>query len=247
MTQNILIIGATSGIAEAVARQYATRGNRLFLVARNADKLKVVAVDLVARGAGAAQTFVMDANDAALLPAMIAAAWRAYPQIDVALVAHGTLPEQSRCETDTEYAVREFRTNAESVIACLTGLAQRFEKQGTGVIAVIGSVAGDRGRASNYLYGAAKAAVNTFASGLRVRMGRCGVQVLTIKPGFVDTPMTRGLPLPQALVVSADKVAGDIVRAVEKKRDVLYTPWFWRYIMLIIIHLPGFIFRRMKF
>lgn len=247
MTQNILIFGATSGIAEAVARRYAARGDSLFLVARNADKLKVVAADLVARGAVGVQTFAMDANDTARLPAMLDAAWRAYPQVDVALVAHGTLPEQARCEADTDYAVREFRTNGESVIACLTGLAQRFEAQGRGSIAVIGSVAGDRGRASNYLYGAAKAAVDTFASGLRVRMGRCGVHVLAIKPGFVDTPMTRGIPLPQVLVVSADKVAGDIVDAIGKNRAVLYTPWFWRYIMLIIIHLPGFVFRRMKF
>lgn len=247
MMQNILVFGATSGIAEAVSRRYAARGDQLFLVARDANKLQIVATDLAARGANNVQTFVMDANDTARLPAMLDAAWRVYPQIDVALVAHGTLSEQARCEIDIDYTVREFRTNGESVIACLTGLAQRFEAQGRGSIAVIGSVAGDRGRASNYLYGAAKAAIDTFASGLRVRMGRCGVHVLTIKPGFVDTPMTRSLPLPQALVVSADQVAGDIVNAIEKNRAVLYTPWFWRYIMLIIIHLPGFVFRRMKF
>jgi decaprenylphospho-beta-D-erythro-pentofuranosid-2-ulose 2-reductase len=246
MTQNILIFGATSAIAEAVARLYAAQGAQLFLVARNAEKLNVVASDLLARGASDVKTFVMDANDMARLPEMLDAAWSGPSRIDAALIAHGTLPDQALCETDIDYAVREFRTNAESVIACLTGLANRFEEQGSGVIAVIGSVAGDRGRASNYLYGAAKAAVDTFASGLRGRLYKHGVHVLTIKPGFVDTPMTKGLPLPQALVVPAEKVAADIVRAIEKKWDVLYTPWFWRFIMLIILHIPNVVFKRMK-
>ena len=246
MTQNILIIGATSGIAEAVARLYAVRGARFFLVARNAEKLQVVASDLTACGASSVDVFVMDANHLSLLPEMLSTAWNTLVRIDLALVAHGTLPVQDRCETDLDYAVSEFRTNAESVIACLTGLAPHFEAQKQGVIAVIGSVAGDRGRASNFLYGAAKAAVDTFASGLRGRLFKSGVQVLTIKPGFVDTPMTRGVALPAALVVSADKVAGDIVRAVDKKRNVLYTPWFWRFIMLVIMHIPEALFKRMK-
>ncbi|MGA9164516.1 MAG: SDR family oxidoreductase [Thiobacillus sp.] len=247
MTQNILIFGATSGIAEAVARIYAGKGAQLFLVARNAEKLNAVASDLSARGASGVKTFVMDANDMARLPEMLDAAWNGLSRIDSALIAHGTLPDQALCETDTDYAIREFRTNAESVIACLTGLAARFESQGGGVIAVIGSVAGDRGRASNYLYGAAKAAVDTFASGLRGRLYKHGVHVLTIKPGFVDTPMTKGLPLPQALVVPAGKVATDIVRAIEKKRDVIYTPWFWRLIMLVILHIPNVLFKRVRF
>jgi decaprenylphospho-beta-D-erythro-pentofuranosid-2-ulose 2-reductase len=247
MTQNILIFGATSGIAEAVARMYAGKGAQLFLVARNAEKLNAVASDLSARGASDVKTFVMDANDMARLPEMLDAAWNGLSRIDAALIAHGTLPDQALCETDTDYAIREFRTNAESVIACLTGLAARFESQGGGVIAVIGSVAGDRGRASNYLYGAAKAAVDTFASGLRGRLYKHGVHVLTIKPGFVDTPMTKGLPLPQALVVPAGKVATDIVRAIEKKRDVIYTPWFWRLIMLVILHIPNVLFKRVRF
>jgi decaprenylphospho-beta-D-erythro-pentofuranosid-2-ulose 2-reductase len=245
MTQNILIFGATSGIAEAVARIYASQGACLFLVARNAEKLGAVASDLSARGASDVTTFVMDANDTTKLSQMLDTAWSGL-RVDVALVAHGTLPDQARCEEELDYAVSEFRTNAESVIACLTALGNRFEHQGHGVIAVIGSVAGDRGRASNYLYGAAKAAVHAFASGLHGRLFKAGVHVLTIKPGFVDTPMTKGLPLPQALVVSADKVATDIVGAIEKNRDMIYTPWFWRFIMLIIIHIPNVIFKRMK-
>lgn len=247
MNQTILIIGATSGIAEAVARRYAERGAGLFLVARSSEKLQAIAADLSARGARDVQSFVMDANDSSLIPRMLEVAWKAFGTFDVALVAHGTLPDQSRTETDIPYAIGEFRTNAESVIACLAGLAGRFEPQGTGVIAVIGSVAGDRGRASNYLYGAAKAAIDTYASGLRARLFSSGVHVLTIKPGFVATPMTADLNLPERLTASPDEVARDIQRAIANRKDVLYTPWFWYWIMLIIRWLPATVFKRMKF
>lgn len=246
MNQNILIIGATSGIAEALARRYAKQGARLFLVARNNKKLEVISTDLAARGAKEVQTFVMDANDSVLIPRMVDVAWQTFGHIDVALVAHGTLPDQQRSETDIPYAIAEFRTNADSIIACLGGLAERFEAQGKGVIAVIGSVAGDRGRASNYLYGAAKAAIDTYASGLRVRLFKNGVHVLTIKPGFVATSMTANLNLPARLTAKPERVARDIQNAISKRKDVLYTPWFWRWIMLIIRWIPALIFNRMK-
>jgi short-subunit dehydrogenase len=247
MNQNILIIGATSGIAEAVARLYAEQGAGLFLVARNKDKLQTVSSDLAARGAKDVQSFVMDANDSDLIPEMLDAAWQAFGIIDVAFIAHGTLPDQQLTETDIPYAITEFRTNAESAIACLVGLAQRFEPQGKGVIAVIGSVAGDRGRGSNYLYGAAKAAIDTYASGLRARLSKRGVHVLTIKPGFVATSMTVGLDLPEKLIATPGSVARDIHRAISKRKDVLYTPWFWNWIMLIIRWIPAIVFKRMNF
>ena len=246
MIQNILIIGATSGIAEAVARRYAEQGARLFLVARNDKKLEVISADLIARGALDVQAFVMDANNSELIVQMVDAAWKAFGAIDVALIAHGTLPDQLRTETELPYAIAEFRTNAESVITCLIALAERFELQGKGVIAVIGSVAGDRGRASNYLYGAAKAAIDTFASGLRARLYKSGVHVLTIKPGFVATAMTADLNLPARLTVSPEDVARDIQSAISKRKDVLYTPRFWSLIMMIIRWIPAVIFKRMK-
>ena len=247
MNQNILIVGATSGIAEAVARRYAEQGAGLFLVARNKEKLQAISVDLTARGAKKVQTFVMDANDSELIPAVLDAAWKAFQIIDVALIAHGTLPDQQRTEYDINYAISEFRTNAESALASLAGLAQHFEPQGKGVIAVIGSVAGDRGRASNYLYGAAKAAIDTYASGLRARLYNSGVHVLVIKPGFVATSMTADLSLPEKLTATPERVARDIQRAIARRRDVLYTPWFWYWIMLIIRWIPAFIFKQMKF
>jgi short-subunit dehydrogenase len=244
--RNILIFGATSGIAESVARIYASKGARLFLVARNAQKLDSVAKDLTVRGAADVGVFVMDANDTGRIVEMVETAWRRLERIDLALVAHGSLPNQERSQADVYYAMQEFQTNAGSFIACLTALAEGFERQANGTIAVIGSVAGDRGRSSNYLYGAAKAAVDAFASGLRARMFKVGVRVLTVKPGFVDTPMTRDLSLPAAFVVSADRVAREISKSVESGKDVLYTPWFWRIIMLIIKLIPESLFKRMK-
>ncbi len=246
MNKTIFIVGATSGIAEAVARRYAEQGAQFFLVARNSHRLQAISADLAARGAKEVQTFVMDANNSDLIPQMVDAAWQAFGTIDVALIAHGTLPDQQRTETDIPYAIAEFRTNAESVIATLAGLAGHFESQRKGVIAVIGSVAGDRGRASNYLYGAAKAAIDTYVSGLRVRLFKSGVHVLTIKPGFVATSMTADLNLPERLTATPESVARDIDKAITKRKDVLYTPWFWIFIMLIIRWIPAAIFKRIK-
>lgn len=247
MSQNVLIIGASSGMAEEVARAYAAQGANLFLVARHQEKLQAIASDLAARGANAVNTYILDTNDTNAVMPMLDTAWQKLKTLDVALVAHGTLPDQERAQTDISYALSEFRTNADSVIACLTGLGSKFQLQGNGVIVVIGSVAGDRGRASNYLYGASKAAIETFASGLRARLFSNGVHVLLVKPGFVATPMTAHLQLPAALTSTAVNAAADILKAIQKRKDVLYTAWFWAWIMLIIRWLPSFVFKRLKF
>lgn len=243
--KNILIVGATSAIAEACARRWAETGANYFLVGRNPERLAQVAGDLRARGM-AVHTELLDLNHLDNHESTLASCWEELGRVDVALVAHGTLPDQKACEENAELAVDEFTNNGMNVIALLTRLANRMEPQGDGCIAVISSVAGDRGRASNYVYGSAKSAVSNFCSGLRARLFKCGVHVLTVKPGFVDTPMTYGLQLPRALVAPADKVAHDILRAIEKRRNVIYTPWFWRYIMLIIIHIPNVVFKRLS-
>ncbi|MED5611531.1 SDR family oxidoreductase [Pseudomonas sp. JH-2] len=244
--KNILIVGASSAIATACARQWATERARFFLVARNEEKLGQVADDLRARGASEVQTYALDMNDLQDHEAMLASAVASLGSLDISLIAHGTLPDQAACQQDVDLALREFSSNGLSVIALLTRLANRLEQQRNGSIAVISSVAGDRGRPSNYLYGTAKAAVTTFCEGLRARLFKVGVHVLTIKPGFVDTPMTQGLPLPKALVATPERVAGDIVRALEKKKDSIYTPAFWAGIMLIIKSIPRPIFNRIN-
>jgi short-subunit dehydrogenase len=244
--QNILIIGATSGIAQAVARRYAQQGVRMCLLARSADKLAITAADLTARGAARVHTIVWDADETLSITSALDGAWQVFGNFDVALIAHGTLPDQLRTQSDLDYALAQLRINGVSAIACMAVLAQRMEPQGQGVIAVIGSVAGDRGRGSNYTYGAAKAAVDIYAAGLRHRLYACGIHVLTIKPGFVATPMTAGLDLPAKLTVTPEVVAADIQRAIERRKNVLYTPWFWAVIMLIIRWVPSAVFHRSK-
>jgi decaprenylphospho-beta-D-erythro-pentofuranosid-2-ulose 2-reductase len=244
--KNILIIGGSSAIAAACAREWVKDGANLFLAGRHETRLEAVAQDLRVRGAKRVDTFVLDVNDYPQHKPMLDACVASLGRIDIVLLAHGTLSDQSACERDPEATVREISTNALSTIALLTVLAGVFETQKSGSIAVISSVAGDRGRPSNYVYGTAKAAVTTFCEGLRARLFKSNVKVLTIKPGFVDTPMTAGLPLPGPLVATPERVAADIVRAVARGRDSLYTPWFWTGIMLIIRSLPGFLFKRIS-
>jgi len=200
--KKILIIGATSAIAEAVARRYAAEGSRLYLLARNAERLEVMAADLPIRGAEAVAGGRFEADAVEAYPDLLEKALAFLGGIDVVLVAHGTLGNQGECEASVEKTLQEIRNNATSTIALLTILANMMEKQRRGTIAVISSVAGDRGRPSNYVYGSAKAAVTGFCEGLRARMFKVGVRVLTIKPGMVDTPMTEGLDLPAALLAS---------------------------------------------
>jgi short-subunit dehydrogenase len=172
-------------------------------------------------------------------------AWQFYGGVDHALVAHGVLPDQAICQKSVEATLASFDTNARSVLALLTDLANRFEQQGSGAIGVISSPAGDRGRASNYVYGAAKAAVTNLASGLRHRLATKGVRVITILPGFVDTPMTASFSK-GPLWAAPDRVAADIERALVRGFGALYTPWFWRWIMLIIRHVPERLFVKFK-
>lgn len=243
--RKILIIGAASAIAERYARIEATRGARFVLVGRDAARLQAIAEDLLVRGAAAAQVELLDVDQLDRHAIAIDAAHRLLGGIDVALVAHGTLPDQAACDADTAQALAAFTTNAVATISLMNLLARVFETQAAGTLAVVSSVAGDRGRASNALYGSAKAAVSTYASGLRQRFGRSKVNVLTIKPGFVDTPMTRDFRK-GPLWASPEQVATGIARAIDRRRSVAYLPWFWWPLMRVITHLPESVFRRIR-
>ncbi len=243
--KKILIIGATSAIAEAVAREYAAVGATLFLAARDRNKLEAIATDLRVRGAAAVEIAGFDAMDSSIPATLVQRAASVLGVVDLALIAHGSLPDQKSCEQSAAQTRVELETNAVSVISLCTHLAVLMETQKRGTLAVISSVAGDRGRASNYVYGAAKAAVSTFLSGLRQRLTPLNVQVLTIKPGFVDTPMTATFKK-GPLWATPQSVARDIVRAVERRQPVLYTPGFWRWIMLVIGLIPERLFMRLR-
>lgn len=243
--RKILIVGATSAMAEACARRWAQRGDHLFLAARNAQQLQTVSDDLRVRGAQRVGSKVFDATDFAQHAALLADAAQFMDGLDTVLIAHGTLTDQDRAEKDVDYALAEISTNGTSVVSLMTLAGERLAAQGRGALAVISSVAGDRGRQSNYVYGSAKALVSAFASGMRQRLAKQGVHVITVKPGFVDSPMTAHLPK-GALWAKPDQVARDICAAVDRGRTVVYTPSFWRWIMLIIKHVPEFVFVKIK-
>lgn len=246
--RNVVIFGATSAIAEQTARQLVASGASLFCVGRNQGKLTALLADLRVRSGDhqRIEGIAADLADARNHEQLIAAAEQALGTLDAALIAHGTLPDQQKCQLDTLRMREEIETNAFSVINLLALLGNRFEQQQRGVIAVISSVAGDRGRQSNYVYGAAKGMVTLFAQGLRNRLAKAGVDVVTIKPGFVDTPMTAEFDKSGPLWAKPEHVARGIIKAMQKGKSEVYLPWYWWGIMLIIKNIPEAIFKRMS-
>jgi decaprenylphospho-beta-D-erythro-pentofuranosid-2-ulose 2-reductase len=242
--RRVLILGATSAIAEHSARLFAARGDQLVLVARNAQRLKTISDDLCVRGAKDCDYRVADLSETTSHAELLRDVTKLLGGLDIVLLAYGTLGDQKACEQDFALTLQELQTNCLSVLSLLTLLAKQLEQQGHGCIAVISSVAGDRGRQSNYVYGTAKGALSIFLQGLRNRLGKTGVQVLTIKPGFVDSPMTKDFDK-GLLWVKPAMIAQGILRAIEKKKEVVYLPFFWRYIMLIIKMIPEKIFKRL--
>ncbi len=244
---NVLIVGANSAIASATARLYAQKYQASFyLVARNDETLNELSADLKVRGASKVYCFSADLADESLYQQWIADAFSSLKEIDVTLIAHGILGDQKACEQSVSSMKAMLHINGMSSLSMLTTLANAYEEQASGTIAFISSVAGDRGRSSNYIYGTSKAMVTTFLQGLRVRMAKVGVQVLTIKPGFVDTPMTAEFDKSGPLWAKPDTIAEGIEKAIVKGKHEVYLPFFWRYIMMIIIHIPHFVFNRLS-
>ena len=244
---NILIFGATSAIASACARLWASQGYSLFLVARNQQKLDSLLDDLRVRSSGDQQIagLCTDLNQLDDHQRLFDQAVSDLGKLDIVLIAHGSLPDQAACEQSVELTLAEITTNAISTISLLTIAGNRLETQQSGVIAAISSVAGDRGRQSNYVYGSAKGMVTLFMQGLRNRLAKKGVAVVTIKPGFVDTPMTADIKK-GLLWAQPEAIAKGIVSAIDKRKNEVYLPCFWSLIMLIIRHIPESIFKRLS-
>ncbi len=241
----VLIVGATSAIAYETAKCFAQDGAELFLVGRNAEKLAAIANDLKVRGAKRAETFLLDLNDLERHQEMLDAVISTFGVLDMLLIAHGTLGNQQRCEQSVTETLKEFTSNCTSVISLLTISANYFEQQKRGCIAVISSVAGDRGRPSNYVYGTTKAAVSTFLQGLRSRLYKSGVSVVTIKPGLVDSPMTAALRK-GPLFSSPQRVGRGVYHAMKKGKAVVYLPGYWRAIMFVVRSIPESVFKRLS-
>ena len=243
ITKKILVLGATSGIAEATCRIWAAQGAQLFLVARNADKLAAVAADLKLRGAAYVGTAVADLDDTDKHPELLAHAINSLTGMDVAYLAHGVLGDQASAEQDFEHAAQILFTNFMAPVSLLTWLANYCVQRHAGVLAVLSSVAGERGRKSNYIYASSKAGLTAFLSGLRNRVDREGVTVITIKPGPVKTSMTAGMKGAEKFA-DVNKVAATIVKAIDKRVDTLYVPAIFLPIMFIVRHIPERIFKK---
>lgn len=244
MSDTWIILGATSAMARAFARAVADRGDAVFLAGRDMDDLSHAAADLVLRGARLAEALAFDARKPAGFDLIIDRAASEEGTINVAVFV-GSMPAQSEIDADASLVDGTVTDSFTGPARFLQTIAPLMEQRGGGTVVGVGSVAGDRGRIGNYVYGAAKAGFHTYLSGLRNRLTRAGGHVVTVKPGFVDTAMTWGLP-GMFLVATPDMVARDILTAVRKKRNVIYTPFFWRYIMLIIRSIPEPIFKKLS-
>lgn len=244
--KKIVVIGATSAIAQEVAKIYAVENAEIVLLARNHQMLEVISADLKVRGANSVTTLCHDLNDFTSHEKLINEVWNQLKEVDLTLLAHGILGDQQKAEYDQQELLYILNSNFTSHASLLTYIAQKMRTQGRGTIAVISSVAGDRGRQSNYVYGSAKAAKTAFTDGLRNRLLHFGVHVLNIKLGFVDTPMTKHIEKKGLLWAKPETVAQGIVAAINAKKNTVYLPFFWRYIMMIIKSIPEQMFKKLK-
>jgi decaprenylphospho-beta-D-erythro-pentofuranosid-2-ulose 2-reductase len=243
--KRILVLGATSGIAEACVRLWAGRGDSLYLVARNADRLAVVAADARTRGASHVDTAVTNLDDTAAHPELLAHAINSLGGLDIAFLALGVLGDQAEAERNFAAANQILHTNYTAPVSLLTWLANYTAQRHAGTLAVLSSVAGERGRKSNYVYGSSKAGLTAFVDGLRNRIDRDGVRVMTIKPGPVKTAMTESMK-GNAKFADVDAVAAALVKAIDKGTDIVYVPGIWRIIMAVIRAIPESIFKKLN-
>jgi decaprenylphospho-beta-D-erythro-pentofuranosid-2-ulose 2-reductase len=245
--KKIVVLGTTSGIALEVQRHLAQQGCELLLIARSPQRLVEIQGDLEARGAGQVFTYSADLASIQQHAAIFDFARRTLPDFDTVLLAYGSMQSQKESENSVDVLLDELLVNFTSATAILTLFAADLERRRTGCLAAITSVAGDRGRRSNYVYGSAKGALSLFLQGLRSRLHPAGVRVITIKPGPVQTPMTDHLPN-AARFADPELVARDIVSALERRSpDVLYTPRIWRYVMTAVRQIPETVFKRLSF
>jgi len=243
MEKYLLILGANSDIANAIAHKFAQEGYNLYLASRDTEKLKVNAKDIEVRYNVKVKYFYFDALN-------YSSHKQFYQNLPLkpegVVCAFGYLGDQKKAQTDFKEVKQIINTNFTGCVSILNIIANDFEQRKRGFIIGISSVAGDRGRKSNYIYGSAKAGFTVYLSGLRNRLSKAGVQVITVKPGFVQTKMTQNMKLPKILTAKPQEVAEDIYKAMKKRKDVVYTKWMWQYIMLIIKLIPEKIFKKMS-
>jgi short-subunit dehydrogenase len=242
---NVLIVGATSTIARHAASELAARGARLHLAARDEAEARRIGQDLAVRRGAEVSWDRFEATDYEGHERLLDSASEAMGGLDGLLVAVGMLGDQTQAETDPGHLRDVIEVNYGAPASLITAAANRFEEQGRGWIAALSSVAGDRGRPSNYAYGSAKAGLTAFLGGLRGRLHESGVHVLTVKPGPTDTKMTFGMGDPPPLMAEPERVAEQVAQAIEEEKDVCYAPPIWQYIMAAIRLIPARLFKRL--
>jgi NAD(P)-dependent dehydrogenase (short-subunit alcohol dehydrogenase family) len=246
-SRRVIILGALSAIAQAVARTYASEGAAILLVARNNDRLSAVAADLLARGAARVELAALDLDAESANAASHLAAWtNRLGGLDHVHLVYGYLGSQETASKDQAELQRILSVNFTSAALWCEAVANRLREQKSGSLVVITSVAGDRGRQSNYAYGAAKGGLSLFVQGLAHSLAAHRARAVSVKLGFVDTPMTEGLAKGGPLWATPDRVAPMIRRAADTGGPIQYGPWFWRYVMLVIRSVPSFVFHRTK-
>jgi len=243
---SLLVLGANSLIAQAAAANFAEAGHEIIFAGRNKEELAKLESDFKIRYKVSCYSEYFDALDYGSHKKFAETIFTKMPDLNFVLVVFGYLGTQEKAQSDFSEAHKIIDTNYTGVVSICELIAAEFESRKKGNIAIISSVAGDRGRQSNYMYGSAKAGLTAYSQGLRNRLFKSGVNVLTIKPGFVDTPMTYGMPLPKPLVASPKKVGKDIYKAMVKGKSIIYSPFYWRWIMRIVKSMPEFIFKKLK-
>lgn len=248
--RNILVFGATSEIAQAIIRDYVVNPfyqTRIYLIARNQSKLQSISSDLQVRGSEKVYTEISDLDDCSQHQQLIDNAKAKFTEdIDIAIIAHGVLPDQLELNGNIDLALANFHTNAVSVISLMMRLANLFEKQGLGRLAVIGSVAGDRGRAQTTTYGSAKTAIERTAEALNSRFFGRPISCTLIKPGLTKTAMTAHMKQEGFLWATPEEIAPQIIRAIDSRKEVVFSPWKWRLIMFVVVHLPSYVIKKLK-
>ncbi len=243
MNRSVLILGASSDIARAIARKFGSEGWSLLLAGRDVELLSRDAADFRLRYKVDVEAFGFDA----VAFESHARFWDSLPgKPEGVICVFGYLGGQKVSERNWDEAKKAIDTNFTGAVSILNIAANDFEERKSGFIIGISSVAGDRGRMSNYIYGSAKAGFTAYLSGLRARLSKSEVKVMTVKPGFVATRMTEGMSTPALLTATPQQVAADVMRAYKRGKPVVYTRWFWKYIMLIIVHIPERVFRKLK-
>jgi decaprenylphospho-beta-D-erythro-pentofuranosid-2-ulose 2-reductase len=241
--KTVLIIGAKGDIAKAVARKYAKEGYNLQLAGRNINELEPFSQDIHLRSKAEVELLELDVTSFEQHQAFYDAL---EPKPDGVIYIAGYMVDQEVAQKSFEESITTINVNYTGGVSLLNIIANDFETKGSGFIVGVSSVAGDRGRKANYLYGSAKAGFSAYMSGLRNRLAGKGVEVLTVKPGFVNTQMTEGMDLPEKLTAEPEQVADDIYAAQQKGKNIIYTKAIWRYVMLIIQHIPESIFKKMS-